>query len=114
MRLLFDQNFSFRILPLLPDAFQDSVTVNSQGLTDKTDREIWEFARAHGYTIVTQDSDFHDLTVLYGHPPKVIWIRTGNLSTAQIADIISRQQNSLQEFYSNNELACFEVFALRR
>jgi predicted nuclease of predicted toxin-antitoxin system len=85
MRLLFDQNISFRILQLLPEAFFGSVTVVNQVLTDKSDREIWEFAQINGYVIVTQDSDFHDLTILYGHPPKIIWIRTGNLSTIQLA-----------------------------
>ncbi|MFN3999001.1 DUF5615 family PIN-like protein [Algoriphagus sp.] len=42
------------------------------------------FVKANGYSIVTFDSDFFDLSLIKGHPPKIIWIRTGNLTTDSI------------------------------
>ena len=81
MRLLFDQNISHRILKLLSPQFLESSTVKAEGLINASDLEILEFAKHNNFTIVTQDSDFNDLNILKGFPPKVIWIRTGNIST---------------------------------
>jgi predicted nuclease of predicted toxin-antitoxin system len=68
--------------------FPESAHVYDLGLSQKADLEIWEFARKNDYVIVTKDSDFHELTILFGFPPKVIWIRRGNCSTHQIEDIL--------------------------
>ena len=51
-----------------------------------TDREVWEYAGDHDCAIASKDSDFGQLAFLYGHPPKVIWLRVGNQSTRPIAD----------------------------
>ena len=79
MRLLFDQNISHKVLQYLPDSFSGSTSVKKEGLINSTDLQVWEFAKKHDYIIVTQDSDFNDLNSLLGFPPKVIWVRTGNL-----------------------------------
>ena len=89
MRFLFDQNISHRILKLLPDEYSNSTTVKNEGLINASDREIWEFAKNNNYIIVTQDSDFNDLNSLFGFPPKIIWIRTGNIKTQSIVDILN-------------------------
>ena len=48
------------------------------------DRLIWERAKQDGLTIVSKDSDFYQRAVLFGHPPKVIWIKRGNCPTKQV------------------------------
>lgn len=58
MKLLFDQNISFRILRKLPEAYSGSSHIKTEGLMNASDYEIWEFAKLHQFTIVTQDSDF--------------------------------------------------------
>ena len=58
------------------------------GLHNRNDAEIWQFAKQNGFTIVTFDADFFDISILRGHPPKVIWLRTGNLATSEIAERI--------------------------
>ena len=60
--------------------FPDSSHVQFHGLTEADDREIWEFAKAQEFCIVTQDADFAERSRLYGSPPKVIWLRCGNAS----------------------------------
>lgn len=70
MRFLFDQNISHRILKCLPEKYSDSTTVKNEGLINATDREIWEYAKTKAYIIVTQDSDFNDLTSLYDFLPR--------------------------------------------
>ncbi len=46
-----------------------------------SDIEIWEFAKMNHFIIVTQDSDFNDLYLLKGFPPKILWFQTSNLRT---------------------------------
>ena len=83
MKILFDQNISFRLVNLLKTTFEQVDHVKSLGLTDATDLEIWNFAFKNNYTIVTFDSDFIDLATLKGSPPKIIWLRFGNSSNSK-------------------------------
>lgn len=53
-----------------------------------SDRQIRAFAGENGFVIVTKDADYGELHSLYGAPPKVIWIRRGNCSTAAIEVIL--------------------------
>ena len=85
MKILFDQNISFRIVPKLIDHFPDCKHISDCGLMDSEDPEIWQFAKKNDYSIVTFDSDFYDISIINGHPPKIIWIRTGNLTTTGLA-----------------------------
>jgi predicted nuclease of predicted toxin-antitoxin system len=81
MKLLFDQNISYRILKKLSDFYSGSSHVKSEGLMNASDIEIWEFAKMNHFIIVTQDSDFNDLYLLKGFPPKILWFQTSNLRT---------------------------------
>ena len=75
--------------------------------------EIWEFAKRNNYVIVTQDSDFDALNTLFGFPPKIIWIRSGNLKTKDILDILIEYYSDLVKFESDRELGCFEIIKLK-
>ena len=88
MRLLFDNNLSPRLVELLADLFPNSVHVRSLRFEKASDQEIWDYAKASGYVITSKDTDFHQRSFLHGVPPKVIWIRWGNCSTGEIADLI--------------------------
>lgn len=112
MRFLFDQNISHRILKILPEAFSDSTSAKKEGLIDASDKEIWDFAKINNYIIVTQDSDFNDLNSLYGFPPKIIWIRTGNLKTQSIVDILISHNDEIKQFLNDHNYGCFEIFRL--
>ena len=81
MKLLFDQNLSRKLVTRLTDIFPDSSHVQFHELAEKTDTEIWEFARTNGFCILTQDADFAERSRLYGSPPKVVWLRCGNAPT---------------------------------
>ena len=110
MKLLFDQNISFRILRLLPEAFADCRQVCSVGLNDHSDVEIWQFARQNDFTVVTFDADFLDISVLRGIPPKIIWLRTGNLPTAGIAERIILNYSVIVSFIDDPEQNCLELY----
>ena len=114
MKLIFDQNISHRILKVLSDRFVNSTSVKRENLVDSLDKAIWEFAKKSNYLIVTQDSDFNDLNLLNGFPPKIIWIRAGNLRTEELAKILEDHFDELKEFESNSEFGCFEIVALKK
>lgn len=113
MKFLFDQNISHRILKLIPEKYFGSTTVKNERLTNAPDREIWEYAKSNDYIIVTQDSDFNDLSSLYGFPPKIIWIRTGNLKTQSLADILLNYNEDIIKFMNDSNYGCFEIFRIK-
>ncbi|HMK86789.1 MAG TPA: DUF5615 family PIN-like protein, partial [Steroidobacteraceae bacterium] len=87
-KLLFDENLSSRLVGALADQFPDSSHVNLVGLASATDQDIWAYARKHGFTVISKDDDFRSLSLVNGAPPKVIWLRIGNASTAGIETFI--------------------------
>jgi predicted nuclease of predicted toxin-antitoxin system len=112
MRLLFDQNISFRIISKLQDVFPEAKQVRELGLENSTDREIWEYAKSKDYSIVTFDADFYDMSNLYGHPPRIIWLRTGNRKTSDLAKLLTDRSVIIQEFLTDNsyrDIACIEI-----
>lgn len=112
MRLLFDQNVSFRIISKLADIFPEARQVRQLNIENYSDAEIWEFARQNNYTIVTFDADFFDLSSLKGHPPKIIWLRFGNSPTDLIAQVIYSKAQIIKDFvldHNYREIACLEI-----
>ena len=98
MKLLFDQNLSFKLCPRLSDLFPGSSQVRLLGLAEVDDAVIWEHAKANGFVIVSQDSDFADRASLYGPPPKVIWLRCGNQKTTFIEALLRANGERILEF----------------
>ena len=84
MKLLFDQNLSPKLVALLADLFPGSIHVMSVGLDCADDDRIWEHCRLNEFAIVTKDADYNGLSIMRGWPPKVLWLRFGNCSTAQV------------------------------
>ena len=115
MKLLFDQNISFRIVNKLSEPFPTAKQVRQLGLENATDLEIWSFAKKNGFTIVTFDSDFCDISNLKGLPPKIIWLRFGNTSTDKLSEVLSSKAEIIKAFIEspeNVELACLEISSL--
>ena len=98
MRLLFDQNLSRNLVGQVRDAYPESRHVTALDLDTATDREIWDHAREHGYVIVSKDSDFRQLAFLYGPPPKVLWLRVGNASTATVLQVLLDHAEVIEAF----------------
>ncbi len=98
MKLLLDQNLSFRLTGQLSLNFPGSRHVKDFGLTEADDELIWEFAAKEEYVIVSKDSDFMHRSLLRNHPPKFIFVRTGNCSNADIAILISSNFRTIKAF----------------
>jgi predicted nuclease of predicted toxin-antitoxin system len=114
MKLLFDQNISQRILKVLPEIYNGSIHVKMEGLINSPDRIIWDFAKKNGFIIVTHDSDFNELNSLLGFPPKIIWIRTGNLKTQVIIDMLIDNYLEILKFVEDINYGCFEIVRIKK
>ncbi len=112
MNILFDQNISFRILGLIQDKFPDARHVKEFSLQFASDIEIWKYAKSNSFHLVTFDADFYDLAALFGHPPKIIWLRIGNTSTQNLSNKILSHFEVIRSFLTEEdymELACLEI-----
>ena len=112
MKLLFDQNISFRIEKTLSQKFADSKHVSSLGIMNSKDIDIWNYAKKEWFVVVTFDSDFYDLSLINGCPPKIIWIRKGNLTTNSIGKTLEETHLIIRNFIENidkKNIACLEI-----
>lgn len=109
MKLLFDENLSPKLVTAFADIFPDSAHVDRVGLGSEPDNEVWEYAKDNGFVLVSKDSDFYDKSALYGHPPKVIWIRRGNCSNRKIQFLIRNKADAIIAFENSPELSCIEI-----
>jgi predicted nuclease of predicted toxin-antitoxin system len=98
VKLLFDQNLSHKLVRRLADLFPDCVHVRDVGLKAVGDPLVWEYAKNNGLMIVSKDSDFHQRSFLYGFPPKVIWVRLGNCSTADVERVLRINVDTIKAF----------------
>ena len=108
-KLLFDNNISHRVLPRIANIFADSTHVMLEKLDEASDLEVWEFAEANNYTIVTKDSDFNDLVIFKGIPPKVIWLKIGNCKVVEIEKILKEYEQTIKVFLDEEESAILEI-----
>ncbi|NET02299.1 MAG: hypothetical protein F6K61_17360 [Sphaerospermopsis sp. SIO1G1] len=91
MRLLFDENLSPKLCTRLSDIFPDSLHVRDVGMKATVDPVVWNYAKDNDFIIVSKDADMHDLSLLFGNPPKVIWLRLGNCSTVKVENLLRRE-----------------------
>jgi predicted nuclease of predicted toxin-antitoxin system len=105
IQLLFDENLSARLGTAPADGYPGSAHVGELGLVGASDSSIWYYARQHWLTIISKDEDFQRLSILYGPPPKVIWIRLGNCSTEQIIVLLRHRHSEIVEFLADGEAA---------
>ena len=88
MRLLLDQNLSWKLCERLADLYPGSDQVRLLGLDRADDLVVWLHAADAGFTLVTHDADFRDIAALRGSPPKVVLLRCGNQPTTVIERLL--------------------------
>ena len=98
MKLIFDQNLSPSLPRLLADLYPGSMHVREAGLSEADDASIWNYAKAHVFVIVSKDSDFQQRSLLHGAPPQFIWLRIGNCSVADSAELLRRNSQAIHTF----------------
>jgi predicted nuclease of predicted toxin-antitoxin system len=105
VKLLFDENLSRKLVVRLAKLYPNSAHVVEFGLVEHSDREIWEFAKAANFIIVSTDSDFYDLATNIGPPPKVIWLRRWTHPTRDAEEVLRRNAVRITSFAADPEPA---------
>jgi len=110
MKLLLDENLSRRIIPFIEAAFPESSQIALLGMESFSDRAVWEFARENNFVIVTKDADFYEMSTLYGHPPQVIWLRSGNVKKSEITQTLLNNQELIEKSLLEEGISCLEIY----
>lgn len=98
MKLLLDENLSDRIIAKIIDLYPNSDHVKNLALTNTDDAIIWDYAKFNSFVIVSKDSDFHQRSLLYSHPPKFVYLRIGNSPTSNIIQILRDNFDTIIQF----------------
>jgi predicted nuclease of predicted toxin-antitoxin system len=102
MKFLFDENLSPKLVNLLSDLFPDSVHVRDIGLNRADDAVVWKYAQDNFLTICSKDSDMHQRSFVLGFPPKVVWVRLGNCSTADVEELLRKHFTAIELFIADD------------
>lgn len=98
MKLLFDENLSARLFGLLASEFPGSTHVEQAIGRGRPDADVWQYAIAQGYAIVSKDNDFRQRAFVTGPPPKVIWLAVGNAGTDAICELLRSRAAEINQF----------------
>lgn len=106
--LLLDQMLPARLATALADRLGEIRHVRPLGLATATDAEVFAYARDHGLTIVTKDADFQGLLAVNGPPPRVVWLRVGNVTTASLERLLRQHADAIDDFH-RTDAACLII-----
>ena len=109
MKLLLDENLPRRLVRSLAADFPDSTHVSEIGLSSSSDEDLWRHARDNGFTLVSKDADFHQMSFLRGFPPKVVWIRKANCSVRDIETLLSDRADVIRDFIAQEEASVLMI-----
>jgi predicted nuclease of predicted toxin-antitoxin system len=109
MKLLLDENLPPALAKAIDHVFPGSAHVQQYGLGATDDATIWAYAKQKDFVIVTKDSDFEELSMLHGAPPKVIWLRTGNCTTDNLNRLLCMHADTITAFGQNPTDAILEI-----
>ena len=109
MKLLLDENLSRRLVPFLQHDYPGSTQVALVGLETATDQTLWEYAKANEFVIVTRDADFEELSLVWGQPPQVIWLKTRNQSRSITLNVLLENRALIEQALLAERQACVEI-----
>ncbi len=89
----------------MTELFPNSLHVRDVDMKSTIDPIVWDYAKSNDLMIVSKDADMHDRSLVFGNPPKVIWIRLGNCSTLQVENLLRRNFDAIALFYQDKYLS---------
>lgn len=111
MKILLDANLSWRLINQLTPTFPHVLHVERTGLPiPAEDNDIWEWAKANDYVIITNDEDFFNLLIQRGFPPKIVMLRMGNQSTKSVAAMLQLRFAEIQSLQESEHYGVLELF----
>ncbi len=74
------------------------------------DLSIFDYALGNNLRSSLLTRDFTNIQAIRGYPPKIVWLRMGNISTLNIINKLSQNKASIEEFVSGSELSILEIY----
>lgn len=103
MKFIVDAQLPRRIAYWLRDGGHDAVhTLDLPDGNSTPDGEIVALARREGRVVVTKDADFVNSFILRHEPEKLLLISTGNISNAQLEQLLLPLVPSIAEFFETS------------
>jgi predicted nuclease of predicted toxin-antitoxin system len=111
MKLLLDENLSWRMIKQLTPIFSEVVHAAELKIKQPADDiSIWDYAKKNGFTIISKDDDFEKIVLLRKAPPKLIYLKTYNLDTKKLVDLIMENSDKIIKFINSDENDIFEIY----
>ena len=98
MRLLLDENISWRLAAYLRPHCTALLHVRDIQLDNSPDTSIWRYARQHGYDVLTKDEDFLRLVLAEGFPPRVVAVQNAQVPVKELAAFLLARLPQLASF----------------
>ena len=109
MKLLLDENLSRRVVPFIQDRYPGSTQVSLIGMEQADDKDIRQYAIDNNFVITTKDADFYEMNMLYGQPPKIIWLKLGNQSKVFTIKALLDSYEAINQVLLIDDKACIEL-----
>lgn len=106
MKLLIDNNLSYKLCTPLLKHFSNVNHVSDLFSSNADDITIWNYAKTNGFHILTKDNDFDEWSLLKGCPPKIIHLLCGNQTTLFILNLIVTNKDVIVNFIENDPNDC--------
>jgi predicted nuclease of predicted toxin-antitoxin system len=113
LKLLFDHHLSPTLIVRLGDLFPGSDHVWNLALHEQPDPTVWLHARDRGFTIVSKDADFSEISMELGYPPKLIWLQIDNWSTDQVEELIRSSYAKILALQDSTDRAILVLYKSR-
>lgn len=98
MKLLIDQNISHRIIDSISDIYPDSIHLTELSLQKYSDLEVWEYALANKFIILTSDPETCNQNVISKNAPLIICIQSEVVTTNKVEWTLRVNQETIEQF----------------
>jgi predicted nuclease of predicted toxin-antitoxin system len=109
MKLLLDQNISYKAIKSLSPYFTEVVQVGRVGMGQTEDAMIWQYALTHEYILLTFDAYFQNRNIQAGHPLKIIRLYLTNNTVSNVIRLITENIETIRIFGENPAYSCLEL-----
>lgn len=96
MKALVDNQQPQALSDYLRNRGVESLHVKDLNLQSASDAEIWQFAAARDYVVISKDSDFAALSTIANPPGRFIWVRIGNCRKQALIDTFERLWSEIE------------------
>ena len=106
-RLLIDENLPFSLGSRLGVDYIHAPQIAEQA----SDSLLWQQARENDWVVLTRDTDFFDRLLVRGTPPKIVWVRLGNVRKNDLLRMLEDRWPAVQKLLKLHDLV--EVYSDR-